>query len=665
MVKREYTLREMCKIMKVKLPSEFNDVADIKRDSITLRKNEIVKGTVFFAGYDVVTEKSFYDDLAKSGAEIIFIDRNDYDEYEPNPELPFIIVDNLMEKQGRFFYHVKKQYKIKKTVAITGSVGKTTTTQLLDAITKNEMNSYCSKGNFNSYPSVANHIINELSENLDLYIQEIGAAAPTTVEKSAAMIHPNAYILTNVLPHHLNFYKTIENVFLDKTSISKYLRHSGVIITNFDDEMIANHRFPHKVISFGINTEKKVNYRAQNIEQVGRYLELDIIYKNNKIHLKVNVVGKHNAYNVLAAFAMAKYLGIDDETIKKNILNFKTKGIRQNIINIGNSLFYIDCYNVCNASIKAGVEAIKNMKVEKGCKKIAILGGENKLGKDYYQITYDLGKEIKDNDFDYIFCYSLANDTQKQIDYYGDSKPLYQSLIDQGANNVYLITDQKELIKKMKETIKPGDLVLVKANAELDITVAIDKLYGTSLTMNYEYKHDRNKVISNNDFEMKVNEDFNAGVIIKFNGIISEKLIIPDKINEYNVFKIARALFRKNENIKQIDFGKSLVNIGFAAFAWCQGLTELDIPSNVKWISDSAFAECHNIEKIRLNEGVINIGKNAFYNNKSLKIIYIPDSVKYIDENAFAKTYDFTIVCNKDSYAEKYSRQNNIKTKES
>ena len=85
----------------------------------------------------------------------------------------------------------------------------------------------------------------------------------------------------------------------------------------------------------------------------------------------------------------------------------------------------------------------------------------------------------------------------------------------------------------------------------------------------------------------------------------------------------------------------------------------------MKWISDSAFAECHNIEKIRLNEGVINIGKNAFYNNESLKIIYIPDSVKYIDENAFAKTYDFTIVCNKGSYAEKYAKQHNIKTKES
>ena len=664
MVKREYTLREMCKIMKVKLPSEFNDVADIKRDSITLRKNEIVKGTVFFAGYDVVTEKSFYDDLAKSGAEIIFIDRNDYDEYEPNPELPFIIVDNLMEKQGRFFYHVKKQYKIKKTVAITGSVGKTTTTQLLDAITKNEMNSYCSKGNFNSYPSVANHIINELSENLDLYIQEIGAAAPTTVEKSAAMIHPNAYILTNVLPHHLNFYKTIENVFLDKTSISKYLRHSGVVVTNFDDEMIANHRFSHKVISFGINTEKKVNYRAQNIEQVGRYLELDIIYKNNKIHLKVNVVGKHNAYNVLAAFAMAKYLGIDDETIKKNILNFKTKGIRQNIIQLGDVLLFIDCYNVCNTSIKSGIVAVDEMTISIGCKKIAFIGGENKLGENYYNISYDLGKEISRNNLDYIVCYSVADNSQKQINYYGDSRPIYDGLIASGYHNCCILTKHDELVDFIKKNVKSGDIILLKGNSELDMTAAIDEVYGTSLLLDYDYTPGREVFVKNDEFEMKANSDFKYGSVDKYFHE-KEKVVFPSEIDGYKVHRVGKRLYRKNENIKQIDFGKSLVNIGFAAFAWCQGLTELDIPSNVKWISDSAFAECHNIEKIRLNEGVINIGKNAFYNNKSLKIIYIPDSVKYIDENAFAKTYDFTIVCNKDSYAEKYARQNNIKTKES
>ena len=664
MVKKTYTLREMCKIMKIKLPKEFISIADIERNSITLRKNEIIDGTIFFAGYDVVHENNFYDDLVKKGASIIFIDREDYNNYKPNSKLPFIIVDNLMEKQGRFFYYVKKQYKIKKTIAITGSVGKTTTTQLLNIITKNEMNSYCSKGNFNSYPSVANHIMNELSDNLDLYIQEIGAAAPTTVEKSAAMIHPNAYILTNVLPHHLNYYKTIENVFIDKTSISKYLKHGGVLITNFDDELIANHKFPHKVISFGINTNKDVDYRAQNIVQNNEFLELDIIYnKNEKCHLKVNIVGKHNAYNILAVFATCKWLGIDNEKISKNLLNFKTKGIRQNIININGIIFYIDCYNVCNDNIKAGIKAIEDMPINKGNKKYAFIGGENKLGSNYYDISYQLGTELKDNKLDNLICYSLADDTQESIDYYGDSRPIYKALKDNNCKNAKLITNHKELFSFMKNNLKPGDIVLIKGNCELDMHAAIDLLFGTALFLDYDYTPSRDAVVSTDIYDMNVKTDFKYGSIDKCHNYTKD-IKIPNEIKGYKVHRLGSKLFRKSD-IETIDFGTSVANIGFAAFAWCQGLTKLDIPSNIKWISDSAFAGCHNIETIKINDGLTNIGKNAFYGIDNLKTIFIPDSVKYIDDDAFKNTYDFTIICNKDSYAYEYAKNHNIKTKES
>ena len=645
--------------MKIKLPKEFISIADIERNSITLRKNEIIDGTIFFAGYDVVHENNFYDDLVKKGASIIFIDREDYNNYKPNSKLPFIIVDNLMEKQGRFFYYVKKQYKIKKTIAITGSVGKTTTTQLLNIITKNEMNSYCSKGNFNSYPSVANHIMNELSDNLDLYIQEIGAAAPTTVEKSAAMIHPNAYILTNVLPHHLNYYKTIENVFIDKTSISKYLKHGGVLITNFDDELIANHKFPHKVISFGINTNKDVDYRAQNIVQNNEFLELDIIYnKNEKCHLKVNIVGKHNAYNILAVFATCKWLGIDNEKISKNLLNFKTKGIRQNIININGIIFYIDCYNVCNDNIKAGIKAIEDMPINKGNKKYAFIGGENKLGSNYYDISYQLGTELKDNKLDNLICYSLADDTQESIDYYGDSRPIYKALKDNNCKNAKLITNHKELFSFMKNNLKPGDIVLIKGNCELDMHAAIDLLFGTALFLDYDYTPSRDAVVSTDIYDMNVKTDFKYGSIDKCHNYTKD-IKIPNEIKGYKVHRLGSKLFRKS-NIETIDFGTSVANIGFATFARCNSLKKVIIPDNVKWLSESSFANCKNLDEVII-KGATNICENAFYGCSNLKNIEIPNSVLYIHDNAFKNSNNIVFKCNEDSYACKYAKEHNIK----
>lgn len=659
--KRSYSLKEICKIMGIKCPKQFKTISDIQRDNITLKKDKVTKGAIFFAGYDEIEDNKYFDNIVQKGAEIIFVDQSIYNSFDVDKKFPIIVVDNLMNKQGKFFAYVRRKYKLR-TIAITGSVGKTTTKQLLNCVVSKHFKTYTSIGNYNSFPSVANNILYELDADKEIYIQETGAAAPFSVEKSAIMLEADAYILTNILPHHLNYYHNVENVLKDKTSHSKYLKRGGVLVTNYDDDLIRNTKFHHKVITFGI-VSTDVDYRGVNICQNNEFLEMDIVHDNTFCHVKVNIVGKHNAYNILAAFALCKWLNIDDDSIKKYFLDFKTRGIRQNIININGIYFYIDCYNVCNASIKAGIDAITEMKIEKENKKIAIIGGENKLGKDYEKISYQLGKEISNNKLDYIICYSLADNTQKSIDYYGESKPIYQALIDCGYKNVELITNQNDLIKRMKQLLIPGDLVLIKGNAELDITVAMDKLYGTSLTMDFEYKQERNFIVENDEFVMKVNSDFNAGVIKECKFIPNNKLIIPNKINNYDVYKVGARLFRENDDIVEIEFGNSLVNIGFAAFARCHNLKKIVIPSNVKWISESAFANCSNLETVILEEGVTNLRKNAFYNNSNLREVYLPDSLKYIDKNAFTKCSNLLIICNKNTLAEKFAIDNKLMIK--
>lgn len=651
-IKNSYSLEEICNIMGVECPEKFNSVKKKKRISIHAKLAFVRRNGIYFALYqDKYLGKKFRE-FTKKGV-VIFMDRKQYSKYKSAKELSIIPVDDLIEKAGRFFNHVKSKYDLK-TIAITGSVGKTTTRQLINFVISGKYKTFCNDANLNSYSSISRFIMERLKKDDKFYIQECGANNIDSVRKSASMLRPDAYVLTNVFSHHLNTYGTIENLFKDKTSFSDYMSKDGVIFTNYDIDLIKKHKFPHKVVSFGIKN-KDVDYYGYNIKQNGMILEMNIKSKDEDCKVKANFVGKHNAYNILGAFAVCKWAGLDSSYIIEMISKFKTDYIRQNVMNIAGITFIFDCYNVCNESIKAGIKALEDLEVPKGNKKIAIIGGENKLGENHYDISYNFSKEIKDNKLDKLVCYSVCNQTQKEIDFYGYSKPIYDGLVDSGYKNALYIDDEENLIDFIKKNIRPGDAVLIKGNAELDVTIAIDKVFGSAVTLDNEYLENRQGVVRYNDFRMVTNSCMKAGVIrnLKRQG----NIIIPDKIKDFDVYKLGDEVL-KDSSIKSIDFGKSLKNIGNYALSTCKNLKEVTIFSNVKFIGDGAFKDCKRLETVKLSEGLLHLGNYVFYGCSNLKEIEIPKSVLYIGSNAFDK--DVKVLVHEDSFALQYAKENNL-----
>lgn len=156
-IKKEFTLKEICKIMKIKVPKELKDIENIPRSNFTLRKKDITKGTVYFGGGDFIEDSNYYQQLFDLGADIIFISEKEYKKYPPLKNDPRVIkIKKYIEKQGEFFNYYKEQYQIP-TIAITGSVGKTTTTQLMQLIFEKKYNLFKYSGNWNTASSVANH----------------------------------------------------------------------------------------------------------------------------------------------------------------------------------------------------------------------------------------------------------------------------------------------------------------------------------------------------------------------------------------------------------------------------------------------------------------------------------------------------------------------------
>lgn len=658
--KKALTLHKICKLMDISVPRKFKSIQNQINNDITLIHTKIKAGSIYIILDDDINVKKRIELAVQKGAKVIFVDEKDFissaldvDEY------PVILMNDKINQVGRLFAAIRNSYDAN-VVSITGTVGKTTTKSFCEVLAKEKFQTFASAGNKNSYTRTAEHILKNLNNSTDIFIQEVGAHNPNRVRKSAVMLEPNVFILLNVLNHHLEEYKTYDNLFKDKVCIDEYVKPDGVVIANYDDVNIAKHTFKHKVISFGIDTEKEVDYRAVNIVQNKEFLEFDIEHDQKKSHIKINILGEHNAYNALAAFVMAKHLGMSDDEIANGFLSYHSESIRQNLVNIGGKYLFVDCYNVTEASILATLDVVNKFEINNKKKKVVVLGGENGIGDDIATFHIDLGERIAPYIPENFALIGTDQRDMKSINRYGDAYSMAQGIEKAGRSDVKVYDNNDDLVQYLMHTVNRGDLLAIKCIVYLKASIAIDKAFGTNFTYSYSGYLVNLIKINENGIKAHVIPDFGEAEIKKIN--IKEVLLeIPEMLKEYPVFRIGEESVKNNKKIRKINFNRSCRNIGKRSFYGCTSLIELDIPGNVKVIEEGAFEKCIGLKKVILNDGVTHISRHAFFGNSNLEKIYISDSVGLIEYGAFDGCDNLTIYCKEGTVAEHYAKENGIK----
>ena len=640
---KEITLQKICDIMEVPVPDKFSGIKDEIQNDVTLKFDSIKKGSYYFRTFRL--EKGVENLIAiipkavKKGAAVVFVDEKLYYEGElEKAENPCIPVPDIIDRCGRFYSYIKELNGVK-TIAVTGTCGKTTTMKLLKKTVPKKYETFSNDGNANSFMSVADHIMNNLTADKEVYIQETGAGSIDAVRKSAAMLNVDACILLNVFNHHVNEYGSVENILYDKVSFDNNMKSDGVCIVNYDDEKLAEYPFKHKVISFGIETGKTVDYRAENIKQNRDTLELDIIYDAVRVSVRLNILGMHNAYNVLAAFALCKWLDISDNDIVEGFEDYISTGIRQNYREVSGYKLLLDCYNICEDSLKANIETANNIKIGENNKKIAVITGENKLGKDSEALSFKMGAGLNLGCFSNVICVGIADETEKNLDYYGNGRAVFEGIVSTGYRNAVYVTGIEALESELRKIITPGDLILFKGIYTLDLTLAIDSIFGTGIAFNNVYYTNKAKIFENDRFTARKVKYLNGLDITGVKGNAPSNLRLPDYIGENPIYRMDNELFRANYRLRTVEFGNTVVNTGRYSFANCYGLRKVRIPGNVKIIDNGAFKNCMLLKRVIIEEGVTHIGKDAFKNCYLLRKVQIPKSVKYIDKTAFENCF--------------------------
>lgn len=638
-VKRRLSLDKICTILNVAVPDNFKPVAKKEISYITARYTWVRKGCIYFSRYLGTTEEKEARLAYQKGASIIFSSKQLY--METGNPLPCIIVSN----PEHAFYEVNRwlcQLYTAKIIAITGSVGKTTTKEMLYHVVSTSFNTLKNTGNANTYAAISD-TIQKLNPNNEVYIQEVCGFSPGWVKGGGYMLNPNACLITNVGYPHVDLYGSIDNILKDKMSLIDNMTADGVAFLNYDDERIRNYNVTKPVISFALHNTN-ADYVATDIVYGEGVIDFVINGKGEKIPARIHMYGEYNVINALAAFAIGRWLGIPASKIVEALDTYRSEGMRQNVCNIGGYNLYMDCYNSAPNSVLGSVHSLSLMEANNGGRKIVVFGDIPRLGKLSEEIHKQVGRDLVSEKIDaYFFFGPYAQHTAEELKNAGFT--------------VYHTLDRDELNRAIMNYIHRDDIILFKAGHPMALAKSADQIFGTSFHItDGDVLLDNSKYVDNSDFIAR----WIDGVIeIQKSKRNISKLNIPEQIQKSFVGRIGKEAFQFSK-VTEVILPNSIYNIGFAAFYKCESLQKVSFGNGLKVLERSAFNGCISLTEIKLPDSLIEIGERVFYMCQSLKTITIPKNVGHIADDAFDGCKELEIICEEGSYAELFAKNKGI-----
>ncbi|MGN0487907.1 MAG: UDP-N-acetylmuramoyl-tripeptide--D-alanyl-D-alanine ligase [Ruminococcus sp.] len=368
-----------------------------------------------------------------------------------NPKKPYILVDSTLEAVKKIAKAYRQLFTIP-VVGISGSVGKTSTKEMIASVLSQKYNVHKTAGNLNNELGVPLTLFG-MDDSTEVAVVEMGISDFGEMKRISEMVQPTVEVITIIGDCHIENLGDRDGVFKAKTEMFENLREGGTVILNGDDDKLCRvtEVKGKKPVFYGINNGE---YKAENIKSNGgESVEADLIVKGKALHVTIPAIGTYMVSNALAASAVGKALGLTDEEIIKGVESYKTVGSRANLIDNGYIKIIDDCYNANPTSVKASIDTLMNFKGRKVC----ILGDMKELGVNELKLHFETGEYAKKTDL-VIAAGPLAKELAK------------------GAESSHYFETKEQLIENLPRLINEGDVVLVKASHSMAFEKIVDSL---------------------------------------------------------------------------------------------------------------------------------------------------------------------------------------------
>ena len=374
-------------------------------------------------------------------------------------DYPYILV----EATGQALLDIAKLYRDSfdvKVVGITGSVGKTSTKEMIASVLAQKYNVHKTQGNFNNECGLPLTIF-EMNEEHQVSVLEMGINHFGEMRKLSTVASPDICVITNIGVAHLEFLKTREGIMQEKTQMFQDMKAGGSVVLNGDDPLLSTIG-PVKgsdPIFYGLDQDKNEVY-ATDVEPLGlKGTSCTIHLPEGSFSCVVPIPGIHMVSNALAGSAVGSKLGLTTDEIKRGIESLPSIPGRNNIIQTDHLILLDDCYNANPVSMKASLDVL-NMGIGR---KVAVLGDMGELGPDYAALHRSVGEYAAEIGIDLVCAIGPM------------SKEIAEGAASDGTKALWFET-KADFLAQTKDILKDGDNVLIKASHGMEFPEIVEAL---------------------------------------------------------------------------------------------------------------------------------------------------------------------------------------------
>jgi len=421
-------------------------------EKISTDSRYIDAGTLFIAlKGERFDANDFVPDVLSKGAKAVVCSR-----YEGNDDRIILVEDT-----GKALLDIAAGYRQSFNipfVALTGSVGKTTTKGMIYAVLSEKFNTLRTEGNLNNEIGVPKTLF-RLEKCHQAAVIEMGMNHFGEISRLSKTVCPDIGVITNVGTAHIENLGSRNGILKAKSEILDGMKKGSPLVINGDSDMLSKVSADgYKVVRFGLDGG---DVTAENIDPTPLGSGFTVKYKGESARAFVPSQGVHNVYNGLCAIAVGLLLGMTLEECVRGLRNFAPEGMRQKITSVKGMTFIEDCYNANLDSMCAALETLKSLKIKRT---VAVLGDMLELGDFSKEAHQRVGEKAFETE-----CALVVT--------FGDEAENIAKSFAENGGEAKAFSDKAELTGFLRGNLKEGDTVLFKGSRGMKMEEIFTSLY--------------------------------------------------------------------------------------------------------------------------------------------------------------------------------------------
>lgn len=445
-----FTINEIAQAVGGRITGDSNArVGGVSTDTRTIQRGDLyiaIKGENF-DGNDFIAQ------AAKNGAAAAISDRAQ----AADCGIPIILAEDSRTAQLKLARHYRDRFSAK-LCAVTGSVGKTSTKDMIYAVLSARFNTLKTEGNFNNDIGLPRTLF-RLNEDYGAAVIEMGMSDLGEISALSKAAAPDCAVITNIGYCHIENLKTRENILKAKLEILDGARENAPLILCGDDEYLSTVDITdRRVIRYGFGADCEV--RAENIVHLENGEQFTIFAQGGSFSAQIPISGEHHILNALAAFCVGRVYGMSAEEIIPAFMDYQASGMRQKTVQRGGLTLILDCYNASPTSMKTSLSVLKSTKA--GGRKIAVLGDMLELG--------EMSQQLHERVADYVL------DSADACFLYGGQMAFCAEKLAESGFTVFHDNDKQRLAESLDAFAREGDVLLFKGSRGMKMEEIAEKI---------------------------------------------------------------------------------------------------------------------------------------------------------------------------------------------